>query len=292
MAPFRQHKRVLVLFLAPQLLVTIVFFFLPALSALRQSFQFGDAFGIHRRWAGLSNYIDLFHDPSYVQAIAVTACLALAITITCIVLGLLMANLLLTITGGRKFYKTMLIWPYAVAPAVAAILWRFLFQPKLGWVAQTAQFFGMEFNYLTHPFQAMATIIITASWQQFSYNFLFFFAALSAIPKEIIEAATIDGASSWRLFWQIKLPLISPTTFFLLIMNLIYAFFDTFGIIDVMTHGGPAQSTTTLIYKVYQDGFVGFDPTSSSTQSVVLMIVVSLMIWLQFQYVEKKVHYQ
>ncbi|WP_367605911.1 ABC transporter permease subunit [Legionella sp. W05-934-2] len=292
MAPFRRHKRVLIFFLAPQLVVTLVFFFLPALSALWQSFQFGDAFGLHRRWAGLCNYIDLFQDPSYFQAVVVTLGLAIAITTSCIILGVLMANLLLAITGGRNIYKTMLIWPYAVAPAVAAILWRFLFQPKLGWVAQTAQWFGMEFNYLTHPLQAMATIIITASWQQFSYNFLFFFAALSAIPKEIIEAASLDGVSSWRLFWQIKLPLISPTTFFLLVMNLIYAFFDTFGIIDVMTHGGPAQYTTTLIYKVYQDGFVAFDPTSSATQSVILMIVVSLMIWFQFRYVEKKVHYQ
>ncbi len=292
MAPFSKHKRVLLLFLAPQMLVTVIFFFVPALSALYQSFQFGDAFGLHHRWAGLSNYIDLFKDPSYLEAVAVTACLAFTITITCIALGLVMANLLLSITRGRAVYKTLLIWPYAVAPAVAAILWRFLFQPKLGWVAQLAHFFGMEFNYLTHPLQALATIIITASWQQFSYNFLFFFAALSAIPKDIVEAAVIDGASSWRLFRQIKLPLISPTIFFLLIMNLIYAFFDTFGIIDVMTHGGPAQSTTTLIYKVYQDGFVGFDPTSSATQSVVLMFVVSLMVWLQFKYVEKKVHYQ
>lgn len=292
MAPFSKHRRVMWLFLAPQLLVTIIFFFLPALSALHQSFQFGDAFGIQHRWAGLSNYIDLFKDPGYLEAVFVTVCLSVAITVTCLLSGLLMANLLLRVTRGRSLYKTMLIWPYAVAPAVAAILWRFLFQPKLGWIAQSAQYFGMEFDYLTHPLQAMITIIITASWQQFSYNFLFFFAALSAIPIEIIEAATIDGASAWRLFLQIKLPLISPTTFFLLIMNLIYSFFDTFGIIDVMTHGGPAQSTTTLIYKVYQDGFVGFDPTSSATQSVVLMIVVSLMIWFQFHYVEKKVHYQ
>lgn len=292
MAPFRQHKSILVFFLAPQMLVTIIFFFVPALSALRQSFQLGDAFGLHHRWAGLSNYYDLLKDPTYFQAVIVTACLAFAITISCIMLGLLMANLLLSVTRGRVVYKTLLIWPYAVAPAVAAILWRFLFQPKLGWVAQAAHFFGTEFNYLTHPLQAMITIIITASWQQFSYNFLFFFAALSAIPKDIIEAASMDGASPWRLFWQIKLPLISPTTFFLLTMNLIYAFFDTFGIIDVMTHGGPAQGTATLVYKVYQDGFIGFDPTSSATQSVVLMIVVSLMIWLQFKYVEKKVHYQ
>ena len=226
------------------------------------------------------------------MAVWVTLIMAFSITFLTMGLGLSLAVL---VNGRRKskpLYKSLLLWPYAVAPAVAAILWRFLCHPTLGWMTSAFHFFGVDFNYLTHANQALMVVVLTASWQQFSYNFLFFFAALQLIPRSIIDAATIDGASAYRRFWQIVFPLLSPTTFFLLTMNLIYSFFDTFGIIHVMTNGGPGYSTTTLIYKVYKDGFVGMDPGSSSAQSVMLMLIVVGLTLLQFRYLEKKVHYE
>lgn len=226
------------------------------------------------------------------MAALVTLIIALAVTTLTMVFGLALALLVNGRRRSQHVYKTLLLWPYAVAPAVAAILWRFLCHPTLGWLTGVLQWIGVDFNYLIHAKQALLVVVITASWQQFSYNFLFFFAALKMIPQSLIDAAIIDGASTWRRFWQIIFPLLSPTTFFLLIMNLIYSFFDTFGIIHVMTNGGPGYSTTTLIYKVYKDGFVGMDPGSSSAQSVMLMLIVIGLTLLQFRYLEKKVHYE
>ena len=205
--------------------------------------------------------------------------------------GLTLAAFVSNLHKSKSIFKTMLLWPYAVAPAVAAILWRFLAHPSLGWLSNFLSFMGINFNYITSGKSAVTLIIITACWQQFSYNFLFYLGALSRVPKDIVEAAIIDGASPWRRFWQIIFPFISPTSFFLLIMNLIYAFFETFGIVHVITNGGPEYSTTTLVYKVYEDGFVGMDPGSSSAQSVLLMIIVTAITLLQFRYLEKKVHY-
>lgn len=292
MAPFRHYKKTALLFILPQVIITLVFFIWPAINAMFQSFFYSDAFGLQSRFAGISNYLDLLSSPEYLQAIRVTFFIALFVTLITITLGLLLAKMVQGKIYGRGVYKSLLIWPYAVAPAVAAILFRFLCHPTLGWISNAMQWFGIEFNYMIHPKEALLVIILTASWQQFSYNFLFYYAALSRIPQNILEAAVLDGASTWRRFWQIIFPLLSPTTFFLIIMNVIYAFFDTFGIIDVITHGGPEKTTTTLMYKVYEDGFIGMDPSGSSAQSVVLMLMVIILTLIQFRFLDKKVHYK
>ncbi|MBL7478971.1 ABC transporter permease subunit [Legionella bononiensis] len=292
MAKFNHQSFYAWLFIVPQLFITVVFFIWPACGALVQSFYYTDAFGLHQHFAGLSNFSDLFDDPSYVKAVWVTFIIAISVTAITMSLGLLMATLVNNRVRSQGVYKSLLIWPYAIAPAVAAILWRFLCHPTLGWMTHFLNAIGIHFDYVNNANQALLVVILTASWQQFSYNFLFYFAALKAIPQTLIDAAIMDGASSWQRFWQIIVPLLSPTTFFLLIMNLIYGFFDTFGIIQVMTHGGPGNSTTNLIYKVYEDGFEGMDLGSSSAQSVLLMVIVILVSLVQFKYLEKKVHYE
>lgn len=291
MAQYTNHKKLALLLISFQAIITLLFFIGPACLALIQSVFFSDAFGLHNHFAALTNFVDLLHDPDYAKAILVTAIIAFSVTLVTLSFGLLLAVLLQNCGKSKGIYKSLLLWPYAVAPAVAAILWRFICQPTIGWFAQGLQMVGIHFNYLTHAGQALLVVIVTASWQQFSYNFLFFFAAMQAIPRSLIEAAILDGASGWQRFWHIIFPLLSPTAFFLLIMNLIYAFFDTFAIIDVMTRGGPGNSTTTLIYKVYKDGFVGMDPGSSSAQAVVLMVMVIMLTLIQFRYLERKVHY-
>ena len=289
---YTKHKKLALFFLSFQLIITFLFFIWPACSALSQTFFFSDSFGLHNHFAGLTNFLDLLQDPDYGKALLVTLLIAFAVALLTMSLGLLLAVLLNSRDRSKTIYKSLLLWPYAVAPAVAALLWRFLCQPTLGWLAYGLQFFGINFNYLTHANQALLVVIIAASWQQFSYNFLFFFTAIKAIPSVLVEAAIIDGASAWRRFWQIIFPLLSPTSFFLLVMNLIYAFFDTFAIIDILTQGGPGNSTTTLIYKVYKDGFVSMDLGSSSAQSVILMLIVISLTLFQFRYLENKVHYQ
>ncbi|MDR3441453.1 MAG: ABC transporter permease subunit [Legionella sp.] len=291
MAKFNHQRFYAWLFIAPQLVITLVFFIWPACNAVLQSFFYTDAFGLHRQFAGFANFTDLFFDPSYSKAIWVTFVIAISVTLCTMSFGLLMAILVNNRGKTQGIYKSLLIWPYAVAPAVAAILWRFLCHPTLGWLTQMLQSLGINFDYVNNVNQALTVVILTASWQQFSYNFLFYFAALKAVPSSLVDAAIIDGASPWQRFWHIIFPILSPTTFFLLIMNLMYGFFDTFGIIQVMTHGGPGNSTTNLIFKVYQDGFEGMDLGSSSAQSVLLMIIVVIVSLVQFKYLEKKVHY-
>lgn len=291
MAKFNHQRFYAWLFIVPQLIITLVFFIWPACNALIQSFFYTDAFGLYQQFSGLANFSDLFVDPSYSKAIWVTFIIAFSVTFCTMSLGLLMAILVNNRGRTQGIYKSLLIWPYAVAPAVAAILWRFLCHPTLGWLTHILQFMGINFDYVNNVNQALLVVILTASWQQFSYNFLFYFAALKAVPSSLIDAATIDGASGWQRFWHIIFPLLSPTSFFLLIMNLMYGFFDTFGIIQVLTHGGPGNSTTNLIFKVYQDGFEGMDLGSSSAQSVILMVIVVLVSLVQFKYLEKKVHY-
>lgn len=291
MAKFNHQRFYAWLFIAPQLVITLVFFIWPACNAVLQSFFYTDAFGLHRQFAGFANFTDLFFDPSYSKAIWVTFVIAISVTLCTMSFGLLMAILVNNRGKTQGVYKSLLIWPYAVAPAVAAILWRFLCHPTLGWLTQVLQSLGINFDYVNNVNQALTVVILTASWQQFSYNFLFYFAALKAVPSSLVDAAIIDGASPWQRFWHIIFPILSPTTFFLLIMNLMYGFFDTFGIIQVMTHGGPGNSTTNLIFKVYQDGFEGMDLGSSSAQSVLLMIIVVIVSLVQFKYLEKKVHY-
>ncbi|MFI4963509.1 MAG: ABC transporter permease subunit, partial [Legionellales bacterium] len=274
MAKFNHHSPFAWLFILPQLIITLVFFIWPAYGAFQQSFFFTDAFGLHKHFAGFTNFTDLFRDPGYAKAVWVTFIIALSVTVLTMSLGLLMAFMVGQRGRSQGIYKTLMIWPYAIAPAVAAILWRFLCHPTLGWMTQALQAIGIDWDYVNNPNQALMMVILTASWQQFSYNFLFYFAALKAVPSFLMDAAIMDGATSWQRFWHIIRPIISPTTFFLLIMNLIYGFFDTFGIIQVLTHGGPGNSTTNLIYKVYKDGFEGMDLGSSSAQSVLMMIIV------------------
>jgi sn-glycerol 3-phosphate transport system permease protein len=288
----RHFPKIAIFFILPQVLITLLFFIWPAVSAIVQSLFFSDAFGLHRHFAGLGNFVDLWYSNDYFMAVSVTMVISFSVTTLTMAFGLALAVLVHGRGKSQTVYKSLLLWPYAIAPAVAGILWRFLCHPTLGWMTALFQWFGIDFNYLVHAHQALFIVIMTASWQQFSYNFLFFFAALKMIPATLIDAAILDGASSWRRFWQIIFPLLSPTTFFLLVMNLIYSFFDTFGIIHVMTNGGPGYSTTSLIYKVYQDGFVGMDPGSSSAQSVMLMVMVTGLTLLQFRYLEKKVHYE
>ena len=290
-APFSNHKKIALVFIAPQLIVTLLFFIWPSCVAVFQSVFYSDAFGLHQRFAGMQNFMDLWQNTDYAMAILVTFVMAISVTALTTLFGLLLAVLVSGQTKGQRIYQSLLLWPYAVAPAVAAILWRFLCHPTIGWLTHGLRWLGIDFNYLVHVKQALFVVILTASWQQFSYNFLFFFAALKLITSDLMDAANIDGASSWRRFWDIVFPLLSPTTFFLVIMNLIYSFFDTFGIIHVLTHGGPGHSTTTLIYKVYKDGFIGMDLGSSAAQSVLLMFVVIGLTFLQFRYLEKKVHY-
>ncbi|KTC69414.1 sn-glycerol-3-phosphate transmembrane ABC transporter [Legionella birminghamensis] len=292
MANFTSHKKLALLLIAPQLVITLLFFIWPAFMALVQSVYFSDAFGLKQQFAGLSNFVDLLLDPEFTHAILMTIILAFSVAAVTMCMGLFLAYLVSQRSKSQKIYKTLLIWPYAVAPAIAAILWRFLCQPGMGWFSHIMEAVGIHFNYLTHPGQALIVIIIAASWQQFSYNFLFFLAALKAIPHSLIDAAVIDGATSWQRFWQIIFPLLSPTTFFLLVMNLIYGFFETFGIVDILTSGGPGTSTSTLIYKIYRDGFVGMDPGSSASQSVILMLLVVGLTLLQFYYLEKRIHYK
>lgn len=285
------HKRFALMLVFPQLLITIIFFIWPALQAVRQSLYQEDPFGIHKVYVGLQHFVRLFTSPSYLETIYNTATFSLSVTLLTLISGLVMALLVNSVRMAKGLYKSLLIWPYAVAPAVAGILWRFIFNPSVGWVSYLFQYFGWDWNYIIYPKQAFWIVVLTSSWQQFSYNFLFYFAALQAIPKSLLEAATIDGANAWQKFYHITLPLLSPTTFFLIVINVIYAFFDTFGIIQVMTQGGPAGQTTTLVYKVYNDGFLGLDFGGSAAQSVVLMIIISILMLVQFKYIDNKVHY-
>jgi sn-glycerol 3-phosphate transport system permease protein len=277
---------------APQLTICAVFFFWPAAQALLQSMQVQDSFGLSTEWVGLENFKTLFTDSAYLESFKVTAVFSVLVAVLGIALSLMLAIFADRVVRGALFYKTMLIVPYAVAPAVAGVLWVFMFSPSLGVVAfGLDRFFGFQWNHLLNSTHAMTLIVTAAIWKQISYNFLFFLAGLQSIPKSLIEAAAIDGARPWRRFWTIQFPLLSPTTFFLLVINMVYAFFDTFAIIDATTHGGPGRDTAILVYKVYQDGFKGGDLGGSAAQSVVLMLIVVTLTVLQFRYVEKKVQY-
>ena len=280
------------LLLAPQAAVIALFFFWPAAQALLQSFQLQDAFGTSTEWVGLDNFERLFNDASYLGSFKTTAVFSVLVAVLGIGLSLLLAIFADRVVRGAMFYKTLLILPYAVAPAVAGVLWIFMFSPSLGVVAYALGRWGIDWNHLLNEGHAMTLIVIAAVWKQISYNFLFFLAGLQSIPKSLIEAAAIDGARPWRRFWTIQFPLLSPTTFFLLVINMVYAFFDTFAIVDATTHGGPGQATSILVYKVYYDGFKAMDLGGSAAQSVVLMLIVIGLTVVQFRFVEKKVSYQ
>ncbi|MFP3889136.1 sn-glycerol-3-phosphate ABC transporter permease UgpA [uncultured Ralstonia sp.] len=276
---------------APQIIVTLVFFFWPAGQALYQSLLRQDAFGINLDFVGLENFHDLLGDPNYLGSFKTTAVFAIGVTFVGLGTSLALAYFADRALRGATFYKTLLIWPYAIAPAVAGVLWSFLFNPSLGIVSFVIRKMGVEWNYVLNGEQAMFLVVVIAAWKQISYNFLFFLAGLQSIPKSLIEAAAIDGAGPWKRFWSIVFPLLSPTTFFLMVVNVVYAFFDTFAIIDSVTQGGPFKATETLVFKVYQDGVRGLDIGGSAAQSVILMGLVIVLTIVQFRYVERKVQY-
>ncbi|MHB1124304.1 MAG: sn-glycerol-3-phosphate ABC transporter permease UgpA [Ramlibacter sp.] len=277
--------------LAPQVAVITIFFFWPAGQALLQSLQQQDAFGTSVEWVGLDNFRRLFDDPGYMASFRITAQFSILVAGLGLLLSLALAVFADRVVRGAAVYKTLLIWPYAVAPAIAGVLWLFMFAPSIGIVSYWLRQVGIEWNHLLDSDQAMTLVVFAAVWKHISYNFLFFLAGLQSIPRSLIEAAAIDGAGPWRRFWSIVFPLLSPTTFFLLVINMVYAFFDTFAIIDATTEGGPGKDTAILVYKVYYDGFKALDLGSSAAQSVVLMAIVIALTVIQFRYVEKKVNY-
>ena len=279
------------LLVAPQLAVTLVFFFWPAGQAVYMSVLSQDAFGQSVTFVGLDNFKEVLSDPDYVKTLWRTLFFASAVAICALVPALLFATMAERVTRGATFYRTVLVLPYAIAPAIAGVLWLFMFSPSTGILAYVLKKLGVDWNPRLDGDQAMFLVIIAAAWKQISYNFLFFLAGLQSIPKALLEAASIDGAGEWRKFRTIVFPLLSPTTFFLLVVNIVYAFFDTFGIIDAVTSGGPAKATEVLVYKVYYDGVHSLNLGSSAAQSVILMAIVILLTAVQFKYVERKVHY-
>ena len=279
------------LLIAPQMAVVLIFFFWPAGQALYQSLLNQDAFGTSTEFVGLENFRRLFADSTYIESFKTTAIFSALVAVSGLTIALLLAVMADGVMRAAGTYKTLLIWPYAVAPVVAGVLWVFMFSPSLGVVAYALGQIGINWNHLLDGGHAMTLIVAASVWKQISYNFLFFLAGLQSIPKSLIEAAAIDGARPWRRFWTIQFPLLSPTTFFLLVINMVYAFFDTFAIVDATTHGGPGQDTSILVYKVYYDGFKAMDLGGSAAQSVVLMVIVIALTVLQFRYVEKKVNY-
>jgi sn-glycerol 3-phosphate transport system permease protein len=276
---------------APQIAVTLVFFFWPAAQAVYYSFLVQDPFGLSTQWVWFQNYQELLRDENYLHSFKVTAIFSVAVATSGILISLLLAAMADRVIRGAVGYKTLLIWPYAVAPAIAGVLWAFLFAPSIGIVTYALRKMGIDWNWIINGDQAMLLIVIAATWKQISYNFLFFLAGLQSIPRSLLEAAAIDGATPFRRFWTIVFPLLSPTTFYLLVINIVYAFFGTFGVVDATTQGGPAADTQILVYKVYHDGVKAADLGGSSAQSVILMLIVIGLTIIQFRFVERKVQY-
>ncbi|MBK5104170.1 MAG: sn-glycerol-3-phosphate ABC transporter permease UgpA [Burkholderiales bacterium] len=279
------------LLVAPQIAITVVFFFWPAAQAVWYSFLLQDAFGLKSEFVGFDNFVALFGDAQYLKSFKITAVFSALVAGFGIVISLLLATMADRVLRGALAYKTVLIWPYAVAPAIAGVLWAFMFAPSIGIVSFVLKKMGIDWNWKVNGDQAMLLVVIAAVWNQISYNFLFFLAGLQSIPKSLIEAAAIDGAGPGRRFWTIVFPLLSPTTFFLLVINIVYAFFATFGVIDATTQGGPAGATQILVYKVFYDGVKAGDLGGSSAQSVVLMFIVITLTVMQFRFIERKIQY-
>jgi sn-glycerol 3-phosphate transport system permease protein len=277
--------------IAPQMAVVLIFFFWPAAQALYQSVLSQDAFGTQSEFVGLQNFERLLADETYLASFKTTAIFSILVAVFGLSIALLLAVMANRVVAGTSLYRTLLIWPYAVAPVVAGVLWLFMFASPFGIVSFGLQSMGISWNHLLNSQHAMTLIVVAAVWKQISYNFLFFLAGLQSIPKSLIEAAAIDGAGPWRRFWSIVFPLLSPTTFFLLVINVVYAFFDTFAIVDAATQGGPGKDTAILVYKVYYDGFKAMDIGGSAAQSVILMLIVVVLTVIQFRFIEKKVQY-
>ncbi|MFC5354765.1 sn-glycerol-3-phosphate ABC transporter permease UgpA [Azospirillum himalayense] len=285
------NKALPYLLLAPQVAVTLIFFIWPAAQALWQSVHLQDAFGLRSQFVGLENFEAVLSDPNYLETVKTTIVFSASVTVLSLASALGLAVTADSKIRAASAYKTLLIWPYALAPAVAAVLWMFIFNPDIGILGRALNNLGYAWDYRLNDGQALTMVILAASWKQVSYNFIFFLAGLQAIPRSVLEAASIDGAGAVRRFWTITFPLLSPTTFFLLVVNIVYAFFETFGTIHALTHGGPGKATETLIFRVYQDGVVNHDLGGSSAQSVILMVIVIALTAIQFRFVERKVHY-
>ncbi len=285
------QNRWLHLLVAPQLAITLIFFFLPAGQAIYQSVLMQDPFGLSTEFVGLQNFETLLSDPNYVSSFKITMAFSALVAFLGLAISLLLAVCADRVLRGASAYKTFLIVPYAVAPAVAGVLWMFIFNPTLGVLSYVMRMFGIDWNYLVDADQALTLLVIAAVWKQVSYNFIFFLAGLQAIPKSLLEAAAMDGAGPFRRFWTVVFPLLSPTTFFLLVMNIVYAFFDTFAIVDATTMGGPGQDTNILVYKVFVDGFRNMDFGGSAAQSVILMVMVIILTVIQFRFIERRVNY-
>lgn len=277
--------------LTPQIIITIVFFFWPAGQALFQSVLREDAFGTSSEFVWFENFVRVFEDETYLNAFKVTAIFSVSVTLLSISFALLLAVMADRIIRGADAYKTLLIWPYAVAPAVAGALWGFMFHPRIGILAYVIEGFGVNWNYLVDGDQAMMLVVFASAWSRIGYNFIFFLAGLQSVPRSLIEAAAIDGAGPWRRFWTIIFPLLTPVAFFLMVVNIVFAFFETFGVIHSLTQGGPAKATEVLVYKVWNDSFRGLDLGGSAAQSVILMVIVIGLTVAQFRYVERRVHY-
>ena len=285
-------KTLAYLLITPQILVTLTFFYWPAAQGLLQSVMLSDPFGQRNRFVWFDNFINIFTDPLYLKSIVITLGFSLATAVTSITFGLFLASMANRALRAKALIRTMLIWPYAVAPAISGILWLFLLHPSFGVVAYFLQYrLGIDWNPVLSGTDAFIMVVMASAWKEVSYNFVFFMAGLQAVPHSLIEAAAMDGAGPFRRFWTITFPLLSPTMFFLMVMNVIYAFFETFGVIHTVTQGGPGGATNTLVYKVYQDGFIGLNLGSSAAQSVVLMILIVIITVLQFRFVERKVQY-
>lgn len=286
-----QNRWLPYLLVAPQLAITLIFFFLPAGQAIYQSVLMQDPFGLSTEFVGLQNFETLLSDPNYVSSFKITMVFSALVASLGLAISLLLAVCADRVLRGASAYKTFLIVPYAVAPAVAGVLWMFIFNPTLGVLSYVMRMFGIDWNYLVDADQALTLLVIAAVWKQVSYNFIFFLAGLQAIPKSLLEAAAMDGAGPFRRFWTVVFPLLSPTTFFLLVMNIVYAFFDTFAIVDATTMGGPGQDTNILVYKVFVDGFRNMDFGGSAAQSVILMVMVIILTVIQFRFIERRVNY-
>ena len=289
---YYHNKLLAYLLIAPQILITLIFFIWPAAQALYQSFLVEDAFGLGSEFVWFENFIFLFEEEYYVDSFGRTALFSFLVAFVSMSFSLILAGFAERVIRGELIYKSLLIWPYAVAPVLAGALWIMLFDPSLGLITYYLKYFDVEWNYKLNGTQAMILVVLASAWKQVAYNFLFFLAGIHAIPKSMIEAAALDGSGPIKRFWTIIFPLISPVTFFLLVINTVYAFFDTFGIIHVMTQGGPANSTEILVYKVYNDGFIGLDLGGSAAQSVILMFIVISLTFFQFRFIEKKVEYK
>jgi sn-glycerol 3-phosphate transport system permease protein len=282
------HRLLPMLLVAPQFFLTVFFFLWPAGQAIWSSMTRQDPFGLHSQFVGLDNFTDLFEDPLYRESIGRTVVFMAAVSALSMAVALLLAVFADRDIRGRGVYRTLLIWPYAIAPAMAAVLWLLLLQPQIGLLGVWLNRHGVAWDYHLNGAQALLVVILASAWKQVSYNFIFFLAGLQSIPRAVVEAARLDGAKGWRRFRTVTFPLLAPTTFFLIVVNLVYAAFDTFGTVQALTQGGPGKATETMVIKVYRDGVVNLDIGSSSAQSVVLMLGVVGLTALQFRFLGRR----